>query len=146
MRGSATNLDIRSVGLENTGHRILAAPVVITIVVIAVIIVVPVAHTLVVLTVSHVLPLFQPRVKSVGLMVCDVRGATQAHHVYRSAIPLQAVTLSSTVAFNKDAFLNSLRPPANHSFSLPQQARLSCVSRQAQFRLSFTLRSEAAQL
>jgi hypothetical protein len=80
MRGSATNLDIRSVGLENTGHRILAAPVVITIVVIAVIIIVPVAHTLVVLTVSHVLPLFQPRVKSVGLMVCDVRGATQAHH------------------------------------------------------------------
>src|SRR3954468_6738761 len=53
------------------------------------------------------------------------------------AIPLQAVTLSSTVAFNKDAFPNSLRPPANHSFSLPQQARLSCVGRQAQFRLSF---------
>jgi hypothetical protein len=37
-------------------------------------------------------------------------------------------------------------PPANQSFSLPQQALLSCVSRQAQFRLSFTLRSEAAQL
>jgi hypothetical protein len=68
MRGGTANLDIRSVGLENTGHRILAAPVVVTIVVVIVVIV-PVAHTLVVLTVSHVLPLFQPRVKSVGLMV-----------------------------------------------------------------------------
>jgi hypothetical protein len=68
MRGGPANLDVRSVGLENTGHRVLAAPVIVTIIVIVVIIV-PVAHTLVVLTVSHVLPLFQPRVKSVGLMV-----------------------------------------------------------------------------
>jgi hypothetical protein len=68
MRGGTANLDVRSVGLENTGHRVLAAPVIVTIIVV-VIIVVPVAHTLVVLTVSHVLPLFQPRVKSVGLMV-----------------------------------------------------------------------------
>jgi hypothetical protein len=58
MRGGAANLDIRSVGLENTGHRVLAAPVIVTIIV--VVIIVPVAHTLVVLTVSHVLPLFQP--------------------------------------------------------------------------------------
>jgi len=57
MRGGAANLDIRSVGLENTGHRVLAAPVIVTIIVVAV---VPVAHALVVLTVSHVLPLFQP--------------------------------------------------------------------------------------
>jgi hypothetical protein len=70
MRSGAANLDVRSVGLENTGHRILAAPVIVIIAAVAVIIiVVPVAHTLVVLTVSHVLPLFQPRVKSVGLMV-----------------------------------------------------------------------------
>jgi hypothetical protein len=68
MRRGAANLDIRSVGLEDTGHRVLAAPVIVAAIVI-VVVVVPVAHTLVVLTVSHVLPLFQPRVKSVGLMV-----------------------------------------------------------------------------
>jgi hypothetical protein len=60
MRGGAANLDIRSVGLENTGHRVLAAPVIITAVIVVVVVIVPVAHTLVVLTVSHVLPLFQP--------------------------------------------------------------------------------------
>jgi len=61
MRGGTANLDVRSVGLEDTGHRVLAAPVIIIIViVVAVIIAIPVAHALVVLTVSHVLPLFQP--------------------------------------------------------------------------------------
>src|SRR5439155_11947158 len=50
MRGGAADLDVRSVGFVNPGHRVLAAPVVIIII----IIVVPVAHPLVVLTVSHV--------------------------------------------------------------------------------------------
>jgi hypothetical protein len=59
VRGGATDLDVGPVGLEHPGHRVLAAPVVIIVVVIAV--VVPVTHALVViLTVSHVLPLFQP--------------------------------------------------------------------------------------
>jgi hypothetical protein len=53
----AADLDVRPVGLEHPGHRVLSAPVVI---VVAVVIVVPVTHPLVVLTVSHVLPLFQP--------------------------------------------------------------------------------------
>src|SRR5579871_3637386 len=50
----AADLDVGPVRFEHPGHRVLAAPVVIMIVV------VPVAHPLVVLTVSHVLPLFQP--------------------------------------------------------------------------------------
>src|SRR5260370_18426325 len=50
------DLAVGSVGLEHPGHRVLAAPVIIV-----VIIVVPVTHPLVVvLTVSHFLPLFQP--------------------------------------------------------------------------------------
>src|SRR5215472_3363335 len=53
LRGGTADLDVGSVGLEYPGHRILAAPIV-------VIVVVTVAHPLVVLTVSHVLPLFQP--------------------------------------------------------------------------------------
>ena len=52
--GSAADLDVGPVRFEHPGHRILAAPVVVVIVVI------PVTHPLVVLTVSHVLPLFQP--------------------------------------------------------------------------------------
>ena len=53
----AADLDVRPVGLEHPGHRVLAAPVAI----VPVIVVVPVTHPLVlVLTVSHVLPLFQP--------------------------------------------------------------------------------------
>ncbi|CCE11159.1 membrane hypothetical protein [Bradyrhizobium sp. STM 3843] len=54
--GGAADLDVRPVGLEHTGQRVLAAPVII--------VVIPVAHPLVVLTVSHVLPLFQPCVRS----------------------------------------------------------------------------------
>ena len=53
MRGSAADLDVGPVGFIDPGHRVLAAPVVIMIVVI----VIPVTHALVViLTVSHVLP------------------------------------------------------------------------------------------
>src|SRR3954454_4250596 len=53
MGGGAADLDIGAVGFENPGHRVLAAPVVIVVVII-----VPVTHPLVVvLTVSHVLPL-----------------------------------------------------------------------------------------
>jgi hypothetical protein len=56
--GSAADLDVGPVGFIDPGHRVLAAPVIITIVVV---IVIPVTHPLVVvLTVSHVLPLFQP--------------------------------------------------------------------------------------
>src|SRR5207253_10986007 len=51
MRGGAANLDIGTVGFENPGHRVLSAPVIIVVVIVAV------AHPLVVLTVSHVLPL-----------------------------------------------------------------------------------------
>jgi hypothetical protein len=51
----AANLDVGAIRFEYPGHRILAAPVVVVIIV-----VVPVTHPLVVLTVSHVSPLFQP--------------------------------------------------------------------------------------
>src|SRR5579863_6122287 len=54
VRGGAADLDVRSIGLEHPGHRVLATPVVV------IVIVVPVAHPFVVLTVSHVVPLFQP--------------------------------------------------------------------------------------
>jgi len=52
VRGSTADLDVGAVGFEHPGHRVLAAPVVI------VVVIVPVAHPLVILTVSHVLPLF----------------------------------------------------------------------------------------
>ncbi|MCP2129064.1 hypothetical protein ABH991_001605 [Bradyrhizobium ottawaense] len=51
VRGGAADLDVGSVGLVDPGHRVLAAPVVVVIVIVAV------AHPLLVLTVSHVLPL-----------------------------------------------------------------------------------------
>src|SRR5205807_2758381 len=51
MGGGAADLDIRPVGFEYPGHRVLPTPVIIIVVVI-----VPVTHPLVVLTVSHVLP------------------------------------------------------------------------------------------
>jgi hypothetical protein len=62
VRGGAANLDVRSVGLVDPGHRILAAPVV-------VVIVVAVAHPLLVLTVSHVLPLI-PALKVARITDC----------------------------------------------------------------------------
>jgi hypothetical protein len=54
VRGSATDLDVGSVGFEHPGHRVLATPVIV------VVIVIPVTHPLVVLTVSHIVPLIQP--------------------------------------------------------------------------------------
>jgi hypothetical protein len=53
----AADLDVGAVRFEHPGHRVLAAPVIIIVMVI-----VPVAHPLVVLTVSHVLP-FIPALK-----------------------------------------------------------------------------------
>jgi hypothetical protein len=48
-------------------------------------------------------------------------------------MPLQFVSMASTVAFSKDAFPTRQRsPPANPSSSLPKQAHFSGVSRQAQ--------------
>ena len=58
MGGGAADLDVRPVGFEHAGQRVLAAPVIIIVTAI------PVAHPLVVLTVSHVLPLFQPCVRT----------------------------------------------------------------------------------
>jgi len=52
--GGPADLDVRSIRLEYPGHRVLATPVVV------IVVVVPVTHPLVVLTVSHVVPLFQP--------------------------------------------------------------------------------------
>jgi hypothetical protein len=56
-------------------------------------------------------------------------------------MPLKTVPMPSTIAFSKDAFPPAGTMPANPSFSLPEQAQFCCVSRQAQFRLSFALRS-----
>ena len=59
VRCGAANLDVGSVGLENPGHRVLAAPVIIVIAAAVIVAaVIPVTHALVViLTVSHVSPL-----------------------------------------------------------------------------------------
>src|SRR3954462_2064278 len=70
MRGGAADFDIGPVGLENPGHRILAAPVIIIIVVI-----VPVTQPLVVLTVSHVLPLLPAL--NLGASDCGPSGSPQ---------------------------------------------------------------------
>jgi hypothetical protein len=64
-------------------------------------------------------------------------------HLILMQVPF--VSMASTVAFSKDAFPTAGSLPANPSFSLPKQAQISCVSRQAQFRLSFALRSLAAR-
>jgi hypothetical protein len=56
MRSGTADLDIRPVRFEYPGHRVLAAPVIIVVIVV----IVPVTHPLVILTVSHVSPLFQP--------------------------------------------------------------------------------------
>ncbi|OJU21674.1 MAG: hypothetical protein BGN84_05845 [Afipia sp. 62-7] len=53
MRSGAANLDVGSVGLEDPGHRVLAAPVIVVVIVV----VIPAAHTLVVIrAVSHEMP------------------------------------------------------------------------------------------
>jgi hypothetical protein len=62
VRGRAADLDVGSVGLVDPGHRVLAAPIV-------VVIVVAVAHPLLVLTVSHVLPLI-PALKVARITDC----------------------------------------------------------------------------
>ena len=62
VRSGAADLDVRSVGLVDPGHRVLAAPVV-------VVIVIAVAHPLLVLTVSHVLPLI-PALKVARITDC----------------------------------------------------------------------------
>ncbi len=64
--------------------------------------------------------------------------------VHRVSVPSQVMTITSTVAFNKDAF-----PSANAvgelSFSLSIQALCSCVGLQAQYQAFVRLRpSEAA--
>jgi hypothetical protein len=57
MRRRTSDLDVGSVGLEYPGHRILTAPIVVTIII--VVVVVSVTHPLVIiLTVSHVLPFY----------------------------------------------------------------------------------------
>jgi len=94
MRGGAANLDIGTIGLENPGHRVLATPVVIVI-----IIVIPVAHPFVVLTVSHVLPLLPSlEVNSSGLS-CYAR---RSPHLRVSRNVIQFRIDVPTVAF-KDA-------------------------------------------
>jgi hypothetical protein len=72
---------------------------------------------------------------------------------HASRATLIAVQFDSTqilpyVAVNKDAFPNSPADAAGciKSFRLPKQARVFSVIFQAQYRLSFALRSQAAQL
>ncbi|MGY3449467.1 hypothetical protein ACVILH_001809 [Bradyrhizobium sp. USDA 4353] len=80
MGGGATDLDVRPVGLEHPGQRILAAPVIVVVTVVAV------AHPLVVLTVSHVLPLFQPCVRSTDCQSIDCHQNTDAVLKYRPVV------------------------------------------------------------
>jgi hypothetical protein len=62
--------------------------------------------------------------------------------LHRESMPLKAVPTQSTIAFSKDAF-PTRRRHASEPFKSACQNKPSfvCVSRQAQFRLSFALRS-----
>src|ERR1700737_77747 len=116
----ATNLDIGSVGLENPGHRVLATPVVIVVIIIA--IVVPVTHPLIViLTVSHVSPFL-------SIQVCCCRRS--ARRGTRGALPSRnAVHLRIDFAVCRVQQRRVPQPPAyiagwTKSFSLPKQAQV----------------------
>jgi len=63
VRGGAADLDIGAVRFVDPGHRVLAAPVI-------VVVIVAVAHPLLVLTVSHVLPLI-PALKVARITDCQ---------------------------------------------------------------------------
>src|SRR5471030_773385 len=79
MGGGSANLDVGSGGFENPGHRVLAAPVVI--IVITIVVVVPVTHPLVVvLTVSHVLPLL-PALELFAVVIVFRCGTRDAHRI-----------------------------------------------------------------
>jgi hypothetical protein len=56
-------------------------------------------------------------------------------------MPLKTMPMPSTIAFSKDAFPTRWPSASEPSFSLPEPAQFCCVNRQAQFRLSFALRS-----
>jgi hypothetical protein len=93
MGGGAANLDIGAVGFENPGHRVLAAPVVI--IVIAVAIVIPVTHPLVVvLTVSHVLPLL-PALKLPALKLPALKITSLGLSFIGAATPLRVTRAES---------------------------------------------------
>ena len=148
MRSGAANLDIRTVGFEHPGHRVLATPVVVIVVVI-IAVVVPVTQPLVVvLTVSHVEPFYHTHE--------FIEFATaEAGRVGRIPIPLAFGSLPfrsllPTIAFNRRV----PQPPA--SDETRGQARFSQASRnklrslhesfQAQIRLSSASRVQAALL
>jgi hypothetical protein len=78
-------------------------------------------------------------------MAIQPRSNRRAHTTHLVLMQVQFVSIASTVAFSKDAFPTAGILPANPSSSLPKQAQFSGVSRQAQFRLSFALRSLAAR-
>src|SRR5258705_3281109 len=69
-------------------------------------------------------------------------------HAHRIGVPFDSTQILPYVAVNKDAFPNSPADGAGcfKSFRLPKQAHVFSVIFQAQYRLSFALRSEAAQL
>jgi hypothetical protein len=153
MGGGAANLDVGPVGFENPGHRVLAAPVVI--IAIVVVIIVPVTHPLVVvLTVSHVSPLFQP------WSVCRCH-SDQSHSVIRVIVVRYGTRDAHRIAVQfKSASNFAVRrvqqrrvpqPPAdtasrtNHS-ACQNKPRFSRVNFKRNIRLSFALRSRAAQL
>jgi hypothetical protein len=128
--GGAANLDIGSVGLENPGHRVLATPVIVAIVIISV---VSVTHPLVVviLTVSHVLPSYRSQIVVVIIAAPEAGRATRS----RIAMQFNAASILPYVAFNKDAFPNRqgivLAGP-NHSARRRSKLRFSRVNFQAQ--------------
>jgi hypothetical protein len=99
VRGGAADLDVGSVGLVDPGHRVLAAPVVVVVIVVAV------AHPLLVLTVSHVLPLI-PALNVARVTDCrsDLVTAVHIARAHRAQERIEPCRCSSTVAFNKDAF------------------------------------------
>jgi len=97
MRGRAADLDVGTVRFEHPGHRILAAPVVV------IVIIVTVTHPLVVLTVSHVLPLI-PALSKNEKISRQPRLIRRVLSTPRIEMRLPAMSIASTIAFSKDAF------------------------------------------
>jgi hypothetical protein len=146
MGGGAANLDIGTVGFENPGHRVLAAPVVIVIIIIVVI---PVTHPLVVvLTVSHVLPLLAAfGVLSLGVFAVVIIARCGTPKAHRIAVQFKSASNFAVCRVQQDAFPNCRQSAGRtKSFSLSKQAQVFSHESQAQYQafVRFEVASSAA--
>jgi len=121
----------------------LAAPVVI--IVITIVVVVPVTHPLVVvvLTVSHVLPLL-PALELFAVVIVFRCGTRDAHRI---AVQFKSASNFAVYRVQQDAFPNrSHSASRTKSFSLPKQAQVLLRKFQAQYQafVRFAVTSSAA--